>query len=80
MNDKIERIFANLIPFIILGIVIALVVGLFIMFSYVVMWGILIGAILWAVYSIKHWLFSSSNTIKKSIKTKGRIIQHDDND
>ncbi|ARG96455.1 hypothetical protein [Legionella micdadei] len=79
MNGKVERIFQNLIPFLILGIAIALVIGLFIMFSYVLMWGFLIGSVMWAIYSVKNFLFPRQVS-KPPVKTKGRIIEHNDRD
>lgn len=81
MNKKFQvpKIFDNIIPFIIAGIAIALFVGLLFMFSYVVVWGLIIGGVLWLVSVIKELLFPSttakSATIKKS---RGRIIEHDD--
>lgn len=81
MNGKIERLLGNLIPFLIIGIVIALSIGLFIMFSYVLMWGLLIGGVLWAIYAIKNLLFPQNKRNKTPVKTKkGRIIEHNDQD
>lgn len=81
MNSKLERLLGNLIPFLIIGITIALAIGLFIMFSYVLMWGLLIGGILWVLYSIKNLIFSHQNRSKTPVKTKkGRIIEHNDQD
>ncbi|MCW8408656.1 hypothetical protein OQJ13_06665 [Legionella sp. PATHC035] len=81
MNDKFQlgKIFENLVPFIIAGCAIALFFGLLFMFSYVLVWGIIIGAILWLVATIKQYLFPSSSTKKEVIKkNEGRIIEHDD--
>lgn len=77
MNARLQRIVENLIPFLILGVAIALIIGLFIMFSYVLVWGLLIGGVLWAISAIKTLIFSSpGNNIPT--KTKGRIIEHND--
>ena len=81
MNDKspFVKIFENLAPFIIAGVVIALLIGLLFMFSYVLVWGIIIGAVLWVVTAIKQYLFPSSSTKTEAFKkSSGRIIEHDD--
>ncbi|ASQ44923.1 hypothetical protein [Legionella clemsonensis] len=77
MNDKIEHFIQQLVPFLIAGIAIALVIGLFILFSYVLVWGLIIGAILWVVFFIKRLLFSSK---KIENPAKGRVIEHNDKD
>ncbi|TAL64672.1 MAG: hypothetical protein EPN84_03005 [Legionella sp.] len=74
MNDKLQELLKSLVPFIAVGIAIALVIGLLVMFSYVFVWGLLIGGILWAAALVKQYLFPSE-TIKKE---EGRIIEHDD--
>ncbi len=80
MNDKLQRIFGQALntlgPFILLGIVIACVIGLFILSYYVFLWGMIIGCILWVFNLIKRSL-STNNTTEK--KTEGRIIDHDKN-
>ncbi|HHF7344320.1 hypothetical protein [Legionella feeleii] len=77
MNEKLQRLLENIVPFLMLGIAIALVIGLFIMFSYVLIWGLLIGGILWAISFVKSYFFPSSNT---PAKTEGRVIEHNDKD
>ncbi|KTD28028.1 MULTISPECIES: hypothetical protein [Legionella] len=79
MNGKLERLFENLVPFLLLGIAVALVIGLFIMFSYVLMWGFLIGLVMWAIYSVKNLLFPRQASTPP-VKRKGRIIEHNDQD
>jgi hypothetical protein len=63
-----------LIPFIILGVAISLIIGLFIMLSYVLVWGVVLGAIIWLAVMIKNYLFPS----QASEARKGRIIEHKD--
>ncbi|WP_454785627.1 hypothetical protein [Legionella sp. WA2024007413] len=81
MNDKFSlgKIFENIVPFLIAGVAIALFFGLLFMFSYVLIWGLLIGGILWIIATIKQYLFPN-NPAKTEITTKsqGRIIDHDD--
>ena len=74
MNNKLKAIFEQLTPFLLIGIAIALIIGLFIMLSYVLLWGFVLGAIIWAGFSIKNYLFPSHPTEKN----EGRIIDHDD--
>lgn len=57
--------------FILFGIALALIAGLFIIFAYVVLWGVVIGSISWGIYWIKNY-FS-----RKSSSKKGRIIDYD---
>lgn len=78
MNDKIQQIFRQLTstlgPFIVLGIAVACIIGLFILSWYLLVWGLMIGFMLWVCALIKRYLFSEKLPIKT---TKGRIIEHD---
>lgn len=74
MNDKIKQLMETLVPFLILGIMAALFIGLVIMFSSVLIWGIFIGGILWAITMVRSFFFPE----KKETKPEGRIIEHDD--
>ncbi|MBN9231654.1 MAG: hypothetical protein J0I93_12505 [Legionella sp.] len=81
MSNKFHtsKIFETLIPFIIAGIAIALFVGLLFMFSYVVIWGLIIGGVMWLISVIKDLLIpSSKNTGNVEQQKSGRIIEHDD--
>ena len=82
MPSSIKHLLQQLPPFILIGISIALGVGIFIVFSYVLIWGILIGALLWGANFFVQYLKSkniipSKNNAKKS--SQGRIIDHDEN-
>jgi hypothetical protein len=72
MDNKLQKLFEQLIPFIILGISIALVVGLFIMLSYVLVWGFIIGGVIWLTVMIKNYFFKTKSS------DKGRVIEHDE--
>ncbi len=81
MSNKFQvpKIFENIIPFIIAGMAIALFLGLLFMFSYVVIWGLIIGAVLWLIALIKQFILPSVSEKSKPIKkSDGRIIEHDD--
>ena len=75
MNKSFKQLFEPLVPFILLGIAIALFIGIFIMLSYVLVWGIVLGAIIWLAVMLKNYLFPSNTT-----ESKGRVINHDDKD
>ena len=78
MNDKLQRIFRQLLinigPYIILGIAIACIMGLFILSYYMLLWGLMIGFILWLCALFKRYFLSEQPPAKKN---KGRIIDHD---
>ena len=80
MRTKITAFFETLIPFLVLGVAVALLLGLAFVFAYVLIWGLIIGGILWLVMAVKQYFFSntSKKTIHPSAKDKGRIIEHDD--
>jgi len=69
MNNKITQ---QLPAFIILGIAITLLIGLFIVTAYIIFWGILLGSVLWLCLFLKS-CFTSQRTQKK-----GRIIDYED--
>lgn len=74
MNNKLQQLLQTLIPFLVIGVMIALFVGLLIMFSYALLWGLVIGGVLWIASLIKTMLFPSPS----SHKHEGRIIEHND--
>jgi 5-bromo-4-chloroindolyl phosphate hydrolysis protein len=74
MNDKLQTAFQNLIPFILIGVVIALFIGLLFMFFYIAVWGLIIGGVLWIAALVKQYLFPSKSVDKE----QGRVIEHDD--
>jgi hypothetical protein len=73
MNNKIQQMLAQIPSFLVLGIAIALIVGLFIMLSYVLIWGVFLGGIIWIAMVIKNFLFP-----RLTNKKEGRILDHDD--
>ena len=81
--QSLKHFFRQMPPFILLGISIAFIIGIFIVFSYVLLWGLLIGAVLWGVNAIVRYFRSpsSDNTSSKPphSSSKGRIIDHDKN-
>lgn len=79
MNSNLKKNLETLLPFLMLGIAIALMIGLFIMFSYVLVWGLMIGGVLWIVSFITSYFFPSKQEPAKPVKSqKGRVIDHDE--
>lgn len=76
MNNKFKQMLEQLPTFIILGIAVAMIIGLFIMLSYVLVWGLLLGAIIWLVVMIKNYFFPAP----LQGKHEGRVIEHDDDE
>lgn len=76
MNNKLQKYFENLIPFLILGIFIAISISLLFVFSYILVWGLLIGGVIWVVMTTLQFFFKKDKTPPP--KKKGRIIEHDD--
>ncbi|MDF1646439.1 MAG: hypothetical protein P1U61_05625 [Legionellaceae bacterium] len=77
MPQLLKHFFQQLPPFILLGIVIAFAAGIFMLFSYVLIWGLAIGAVLWGVNLIYQY-FSHSSSSNTPIKpSKGQVIDHD---
>ncbi|BCA96721.1 hypothetical protein TUM19329_30820 [Legionella antarctica] len=75
MNEKMQKIFENLLPFVVVGVAIALFIGLLFMFFYIAVWGLIIGGVLWLIALAKQYLFPDKSTRKED---EGRIIEHDD--
>lgn len=76
MNNKLKQMMELLPTFIIVGMAIALIIGMFIMLSYVVVWGLVFGGLLWIGVVIKNYLFPSQS----KTKSDGRIIEHNHKD
>ena len=78
MNDKFPRTLRQLLislgPYVTFGIMIACIVGLLILSWYILLWGLMIGFVLWMYTLIKRYLYPEKPQTKN---TKGRIIEHD---
>jgi hypothetical protein len=75
MNNDVKILINSFVPFVMLGIAVSLIIGLVIMFSYVLVWGIFIGVILWAAASIKDYFFPNAMAPNKMILRR-RIIEY----
>ncbi|MGL6029862.1 MAG: hypothetical protein ACRC0B_08575 [Legionella sp.] len=70
----IKKILESLIPFMVVGIAIALCIGLLFMFFSVAVWGLLIGGVLWLAAVAKQYLFPTQPVSEEH----GRIIEHNE--
>lgn len=73
---KFELLFQQLLPFVLLGIAIALTIGLIVVFSYVLLWGLFFGGLIWLAAVIKKYAFPP----RPPVNTKGRVIEHNEKD
>lgn len=73
-----QSFFSKLMPFIFLGIIIVLFLAGLILLSYLLIYGAILGLILFGVAWIRDVLFKKNTAQKLSKKTKpGRTIDHD---
>lgn len=68
--------FARLLPFLFLGILIVIFAVGLIIFSYLLIFGALVGLVLFIVMSIKEWLFRKKNNYPTPTTKKGRTYDH----
>lgn len=78
MNDKIQKMLETIVPYLVLGIAVALLLGFLFLFSYVLIWGLIIGSILWLGSLVIQFFSSKPNHQEVEETKKGRIIEHDD--
>ena len=64
MNIKLQRIIGQLLPFLLIGIIIAFSIGLLVIFSYVLMWGFFIGAVIWVTIAVKNYFVPKQRSAK----------------
>jgi hypothetical protein len=80
MQNTLRKIFETVVPFLLLGVFIALSIGFFIVMSYVLIWGLLIGFVLYGVSAVYRYFFGESTVAEDPRSHQGRIIEHDDSD
>ncbi|WBV65350.1 hypothetical protein PGH44_12690 [Legionella pneumophila] len=64
MSDKVQKLIENIVPFIVIGVGIAIVIALLFMFFYVAIWGVIIGGILWLGALAKEYFFPANHPRK----------------
>lgn len=81
MKRQFKDLFNQLPPFVLLGISIVLAIGIFLIFSYVLVWGLVIGGVLWGMSLLIQYIRELSDPPSKKKRKKntkkGRIIEHD---
>lgn len=71
MTQTLRQLLRQLPPFILVGVVLAFAIALFVVFSYVLLWGLLVGSLLWLVSAIFQYVTQTSQQKKTQ---NGRII------
>ncbi len=72
-----RNLLAKIIPFLFLGLMIVVLVAGFVIVSYLLIWGAVVGLILFLIAWIKEKLFPSRHLTKTQQPKSGRIIDHD---
>ncbi|MBA2709076.1 MAG: hypothetical protein H0U57_00565 [Tatlockia sp.] len=78
MKEKVKQGLEKIIPFLILGVAIAFLLGVFIVFSYILFWGIIVGVVIWSINALKNLIPPTKNIDLSDEETKGRIIEQDE--
>lgn len=76
MKNTVEKVLEKFAPFAAIGIAIVLVISVLIIFSYIFLWGLIVGALVWVAAIVKRY-FSTKNTNPKVVKSKSKIIEHE---
>ena len=77
MLEKIQEIVDKFIPYLMLGIGIAMLIGLLILLAHMVIAGLIIGTLLFIIQAIRERFFSGRRS-KVHLDEEGhRIIEHD---
>ena len=74
MNPKLQQFLDNLLPHVMIGIMIAVGIAILFFLSSVILWGLLIGIVLYVFTLIKDKLTGKASPTTKS----GKIIEHDE--
>lgn len=74
MHKSVPKIFDRVMPFLIMGFTVAFLIAALVFLSYILLWGVLIGLVLFAINYIRQRFFAKADNGEQS----GRIIEHDD--
>ena len=74
MNRKLARILDNITPFLVLGIAVTMGIVFFVIFFYVLIAGVLLGALFWLINAVISRFRTSEEKVQRTI----RIIEHND--
>lgn len=73
-----KNLLSKLVPFIFLGVLLVVLVAGFILLSYLLIWGAIVGLVLFVIAWIREKLFPSKQLTQTEKPKSGRIIDHDD--
>ena len=73
-----NNLFARFIPFLMLGLMIVILIAGLILFSYLLIFGALVGVILFLVAWLRNKLFPTKDLTTKPPPKEGRTIDHDE--
>jgi hypothetical protein len=76
MQRSVMTLLNSLAPFLSAGIVIAITIGIFFVLSYILLWGLLFGAILYVGNSLFNMI--TPKVEKAEPPNSGRIIEHEE--
>lgn len=72
-----RALFTRLMPFLFLGITLVVFIAGMIVFSYVLIFGAVLGFVLFTIVWLKDKLFSSKTIAKRSPPSSGRVIDQE---
>ena len=72
--NVLQRFFETIVPFLVIGLLIAVTVAIAIMMFYVLLWGVAIGLIIYAAAWVKNKVCPAK---QPPPETHGRVIEHD---
>ena len=70
-----QKLMAAILPFIVLGMIVVIIAFGFLLFFYLLLFGTLVGLVLFAISWVREKLFASKQMSKSD--RPGRIIDHD---
>jgi len=73
-----NKVVAKIVPFLFLGIMLVILVAGVILLSYLLIWGAVVGLVLFSIAWIREKLFPSKHLAKTEKPKSGRIIDHED--
>ncbi len=73
-----RNLLAKIIPFLFLGMMLVILVVGFVLLSYLLIFGAIVGLILFVIAWVRDKLFPSKHLTKTNQPKSGRIIDHDD--
>lgn len=73
-----KNVVAKIVPFLFLGVMLVILVAGVILLSYLLIWGAVVGLVLFLIAWIREKLFPSKQLVESQKPKAGRIIEHED--